>query len=128
MKTLKRTLAAAELVLIFPAGLFMTALFVRNVQPEQYQPAHAAAQIVTCYAKGPVWLTLWTLMMALPFAVLVIGGATLVRNWRRDAELRRAAWEMLSLIRGNLATLVIAVATLASAGILGIVALHALTD
>ncbi|HTZ97539.1 MAG TPA: hypothetical protein VMB18_14150 [Terriglobales bacterium] len=128
MKTLKRTLAAAELVLIFPAGLFMTALFVRNVQPEQYQPAHAAAQIVTWYAKGPVWLTLWTLMMALPFAVLVIGGATLVRNWRRDAELRRAAWEMLSLIRGNLATLVIAVATLASAGILGIVALHALTD
>ena len=125
---MKRTIAAAELLLILPATLFMTALFVRNLQPERFQPAHAAAQIVTWYAKGPVWLTLWLLLMALPLAVLVIGGATLLGSWRADAELRGAARETLRLIRGHLATLLIAAATLTSAGILAIVALHALTD
>ena len=29
----KRAIAATELLLIFPATLFMTALFVRNLQP-----------------------------------------------------------------------------------------------
>jgi hypothetical protein len=34
----KRTIAATEPLLIFPAAIFMTALFVRNLQPLQYQP------------------------------------------------------------------------------------------
>ena len=42
-----RALAATELALIFPAALFMTALFVRNLQPPQYEPAHTAERIVT---------------------------------------------------------------------------------
>jgi hypothetical protein len=38
MNTFKRAIAAAELLLVFPAVLFMTALFVRNLQPLQYEP------------------------------------------------------------------------------------------
>jgi hypothetical protein len=39
MKSLKYIVAATELLLVFPALLFMTALFVRNLQPQQFEPA-----------------------------------------------------------------------------------------
>ncbi|HZP17605.1 MAG TPA: hypothetical protein VFB00_06555 [Terriglobales bacterium] len=52
MKHFKRVFAATELLLIFPAALFMTALFLRNVLPEQFEPAHTAAWIVNWYAPG----------------------------------------------------------------------------
>jgi ABC-type Fe3+ transport system permease subunit len=128
VKIFNRAIAAAELVLIFPATLFMTALFVRNLQPEQYEPAHAAAQIVNWYSKGPVWLTLWIALMAMPLAVLLIGGSTLLRSWNNNAELRQAARQMVRTVRAHLATLLIAGATVVAGGILGIVALHAITD
>ena len=127
MNTIKRTIAATELLLIFPAALFMTALFVRNLQPLQYEPAHAAERIVTWYSLRP-HVGLWVLLIALPFAVLVIGCATLLRNWNDDVELRQAALQTLAAIRAHLATLFVAAATFAAAGILAIVALHSLTD
>ena len=126
LTTIKRTIAVTELVLVSPAALFMTALFVRNWQPEEYEPAHSAQRIVVWYSARP-W-TLWILLMALPFAVLVIGCTTLVRGWREDAELRETARRTFADIRAHLPTLLVALATLAAAGILGIVALHALTD
>jgi hypothetical protein len=49
--TTRRWIAATELTLIFPAALFMTALFVRNLQPQQYEPAHTAQQIVMWYVR-----------------------------------------------------------------------------
>jgi len=127
MNTTKRIIAAAELLLIFPAVLFMTAIFVRELQPQQYEPAHTAQLIVTWYAVRPR-LGLWVLLMALPFAVLLIGCATLLRGWSDDDELRKAARQTLAAIRGHLATLIVAVATLTAGGILAIVALHSLTD
>jgi len=128
MKPLKRAIAATELLLIFPAALFMTALFLREIQPEQFEPAHTAKLIVSWYATGPVWLTLWILLMAMPLAVLFIGGATLLRSWRNDAELRQAARQTLGTVRSHLATLLIATAALAAGCILAVVALHAVTD
>lgn len=128
MKVFRRAIAATEPAADLPAALFMTALFLRNVQPEQYQPAHAAQLIVNWFTKGPVWLVLWMLLMALPLTVLVIGGATLLGSWKRHAELRQAARQMLGIVRTHLATLLIAAATLAAGGILAIVALHAITD
>jgi hypothetical protein len=74
VKIFRRGIAATELLLIFPAALFMAALFLRNVQPDEYQPAHTAQLIVRWFTQGPVWLVLWVLLMALPLAVLVIGG------------------------------------------------------
>jgi ABC-type Fe3+ transport system permease subunit len=127
MKSLKRAIAATELLLIFPAALFMTALFLREIQPEQFEPAHTAKLIVSWYAAGPVWLTLWILLMSMPLAVLVIGGATLLRSWKNDAELRQAARQTLAMVRAHLATLLIALVTLAAGGILAVVALHAVT-
>jgi hypothetical protein len=39
MGTAKRALSATEVLLVFPAVLFMTALFMRDVQPPDYEPA-----------------------------------------------------------------------------------------
>src|ERR1700674_3970317 len=111
MKTIRRAIAAAELLLIFPAVLFMTTLFVRNLQPQQYEPAHTAERIVTWYAVRPR-VGLWVLLMALPLAVLITGCATLLRSWNGDVELRQAARQMLAAIHAHLATLIVGVATL----------------
>jgi hypothetical protein len=125
--TRKWTVATLELLLVFPATLFMTALFVRNLQPQQYEPAHTAQQIVTWYAVRPR-VGLWVLLIALPLAVLVTGCVTLLSAWSRDAELRHATENVLAAIRAHSAMLLVFVATFASAAILAIVALHVLTD
>lgn len=122
----KRVVPTAVLAGILPALLFMTALFVRNLQPQQYEPAHTAQRIVAWYAARQ-W-TLWGLLMALPLAVLIAGSATLAHRWRADAALRQAARETLPRLRTHLSTLLIAGATLAAAGVLAIVALHTMTS
>jgi ABC-type Fe3+ transport system permease subunit len=127
MRPQKYTLAATEVLLIFPAALFMAALFLRNVQPLQYEPAHAAQQIVNWYAGRPQ-IGLWAFLIALPLTVLVTGGATLFRRWSDDSELREAAQRTLAALRAHLATVMISGATLAAGGILAIVALHLVTD
>lgn len=53
MKPIQRAIAVTELALVFPAALFMTALFGRNLQPQQYEPARSAERIVAWYAAGP---------------------------------------------------------------------------
>lgn len=121
-----RTIAAIELALIFPAALFMTALVVRNLQPLQYEPAHAAQQLVMWYA-GRIW-TLWVLLLALPLTVLVTGCATLLHRWTCDIDLRHTAWQSLAAIRAHLATLLVAATTLTAGGILAIVVLHMLAN
>ena len=127
MKTTHRSLAALELLLVFPAVLFMTALFARNVQPLQYEPAHTAQRIVDWYAARP-HLGLWVLLIALPLAVLTTGSVTLAREWRRNRDLRDATLQTCALMRSHAPSLLIASATAAAAGILAVVALHLLTD
>lgn len=127
MNPLRRAIAAAELVLVFPAVLFMTALFVRNLQPQPYEPAHTAQRIVMWYAANP-HVGLWVLLIALPFIVLVTGGLTLLRNWRDDGELRQALRQTMHTIRAYASVLLVAAATASAAGILAIVALHVATD
>jgi len=127
MKTIKPVIAAAELLLIFPAALFMSALFVRELQPQQFEPAHTAQQIVSWYAARP-HVGLWVLLIALPLIVLTTGIFTLLRVWNSNAELRGATRQTRATVRAHLATLFVAAATLAAFGFLAIVALHMLTD
>lgn len=127
MKTLRRAIAAGELLLIFPASLFMAALFLRETQPQQYEPAHTAAKIIDWYAARP-HLGLWIFLCALPVTVLALGVATLTRTWRQDSELRLASRQMVHLVRANFAMLLISLATLSAAAILSIVALHLGTE
>lgn len=126
MKTLPRLLAALELTLVFPAVLFMSALFARSIQPVQFEPAHTAQRIVDWYAASP-HVGLWLLLIAFPLLVLAIGSASLARQWLRDPGLRDAASRTLALIRSYAAALLIAGATCVAGVILAIVALHLVT-
>lgn len=125
MKTTKPALAATELLLVFPAVLFMTALFVRNLQPQQYEPARTAQRIVDWYAASP-HVGLWVLLIAMPLAVLFIGTVTLVRAWKADANLRESARQLAGILRAHVATALITLATLMAAVIVAIVAMHVL--
>ena len=127
MRLNKYTVPTAELLLIFPAALFMTALFVRNLQPLQYEPAHTAQQIVNWYAARPR-VGLWIFLIGLPLAVLVTGCATLLKRWSEEEELRQAARQTVTVLASHWTTLAVFGSTLVSGGILAIVALHLLSD
>ena len=127
MPIAKRAVATAELLLLFPSSLFMTALVVRTLQPAQYEPAHTAQRIVSWYAERP-HVGLWLLLIALPLAALATGAATLLRSWVGEPNLRLASRETFATIRNHLATLFIAAATLIAGCILEIVALHVLAN
>ncbi len=124
---LKRSIATIELLLIAPASLFMLALFMREVQPEQYQPARAAGQIVNWFAARP-HIGLHLFLIALPLVALIVGASTALRLWRNDEHLRQHATDTLATLRANASFLLISAATLVAFAILTIVALHILTD
>ena len=127
MKPLRSAVATLEAVLIVPAALFMTALFVRNLQPQQFEPAHSAQRIVDWYAAR-THLGLWVFLIGLPLAVLTVGCASLVRSWRSEPAMRSAAKECAGAVRRHIAVVVVALATGTSTVILSIVALHLITD
>jgi hypothetical protein len=122
----KRVVAVMELVLIFPAVLFMTALVLRNLQPLQYEPARSAQQLVMWYA-GRMW-TLWFLLLGLPLIVLVSGCAELLRSYNRDIFLPLTSQKSLAMVRAHLSSLFIAATTLMAVVILAIVVLHVLAN
>ncbi len=124
MHTLTRFIAAMQLALILPAALFLTAVLVAVGDAPQYDLPHLAQRIVTWYSARP-W-TLWLLLLALPFAVLVSGCATLLRSWKHDVEPPHSA--RLAMIPAPLATLFIAGTTLLSVAILAVVVLHMLAN
>lgn len=121
-----RVIAIMELLLIFPAVLFMTALVLRNLQPLQYEPARSAQQVVMWYA-GRMW-TLWSLLLGLPLIVLVSGCAELLRSYNRDIVPLLSSQKSLALVRAHLFSLFIAATTLVAGVILTIVVLHVLAN
>ena len=127
MNAIKRTLAVTELLLVLPATLFMTSLFVRNIQPAPYEPAQTARRVVEWFSTKP-HLGLQVFLIAMPLAALVLGFTTVLRSWRGDEEVRQAAVKTLATARAHLATLLIAGATLVAGCVLAIVALHVMTD
>ena len=124
--TIYRAVAAIQLALIAPAALFMTMVIVRAMQPQEHEPAHSAQRIMLWFA-GRRW-TLDVLLIALPMLVVLLGGATVLRLWRGDANLRQDALGTVAVIRAHFTALLIATTTLVAAGILTIVAVHVLTD
>jgi hypothetical protein len=124
---IKRSIATLELLLIFPASLFMLSLFLRDVQPVPCQPAQAARDIVNWFAARQV-IGLQLFLIALPFTALILGVAFTLRTWRNDPRLRQLALDAISTVRAYASFLLIAAATLLAGSILAIVALHVLTD
>jgi len=79
MRTVIRLVTAMQLALLLPAALFMTAVLVSAGDAPQYDLARIAQRVVMWYSAR-LW-TLWLLLLALPFAVLVSGAVTLARLW-----------------------------------------------
>jgi hypothetical protein len=106
--------AAVQVALLFPALLFLGSVLVAKGGPPQYDLGHFAEQIVQWYAAR-MW-TLFLLLLALPFGVLVTGWLTLFATPGLEAK------------RPSLASIVVSWATLTSAGVMGIVGLHVLAN
>ena len=127
MHAMRRTIAAAELLLVFPCAVFMTALFVRNLSPKEHDLARGAQRVVMWYARDP-HVGLWIYLITLPLAVIVIGSATLLYNWSSDEQFRQAARQTLAAVRAHFASFLIAGATLFACGSLAAITVHVLTD
>ncbi len=118
----KRTLAAAQLLLMFPAILFMGALVVRQLSPLSNEPAQSAQRIVMWYA-GRMW-TLWALLIALPLTALITGCAALLRSWSKLPELPNRVQQGFAIIRGDRAMRFVVLMTSTAGIVLAIVAIH----
>jgi hypothetical protein len=121
---MKRTLAAAHLLLISPSLLFLVAVIIQRLHPSQ--PAQTAQHIVTWYAER-MW-TLWILLLALPLSVLISGSISLLRDWSGSTQVATFAQKTVAVLLPAGARTSIAVTTATSAVIVGIVILHMLAD
>lgn len=121
---MKRILAAAHLLLISPAVLFLVAVIVQRLHP--LQPAQTTQHIVTWYAER-TW-TLWILLLALPLSVWVSGCISLLHDWSGSAQVASFAQKALAALHPAGARTSIAVTTAIAAVIVGIVILHMLAN
>ena len=116
-------IAAWALILVGPAVLFMAALILRELPPPTSEPARTANRIVNWYAAHPQ-LALWVLLLLLPFTVLMLGTAALLRTWEQNPELQYYAWRALAEIPEHWPALSIGGATLLSACVLTMITAH----
>ena len=117
----RRIIAATELVLIFPAALFLTAVVARHLEPLQF-----AQEIVTWYSVRQ-W-TLWVLLIGLPLGALLNGCMVLLPNSNDGTGEGQIAKHLFAAIRTQRPTQIIASATLAAGFILVVVVLHMLAN
>jgi hypothetical protein len=121
-----RTVAIVQVAFILPAALFLTSVLVGVGDQRQYELAHVAQRIVAWYS-GKRW-TLEFLLILLPFVALIAGSAALLRSWVGEPRPEPVMRASLAAIPAPLATLFVGWATLTSAGILAVVALHMLAN
>jgi hypothetical protein len=123
---MKRALAAAHLLLISPAVLFLVAVIVERLQPLQMGPAHTAQHIVMWYAER-MW-TLWILLLALPLSVLISGCISLLWNSSGIAPVASRPQKALAGLHPAEARTSVAATTVTAAVIVGVVILHMLAN
>jgi hypothetical protein len=122
MDTNRHIIAVTELVLIFPSALFMTAVVARHLPPLQ----SAAQRIVTWYSVR--YWTLPVLLIGLPFAALLAGCITLLSNRDRGSARLQAAGQSPAEVRTDLATRIVAVATVLAGAVLVVAVVHMLAN
>jgi heme/copper-type cytochrome/quinol oxidase subunit 2 len=93
----RRIIAATQLVLIFPAALFLTAVVARHLQPLQF-----AQEIVTWYSVR--YWTLWILLIGLPVTALLNGCIVLLHNSNDETDEGQITKQLFTAIRTELLT------------------------
>ena len=117
----RRIIAATQLVLIFPAALFLTAVVARHVQSLQF-----AQEIVTWYSVR--YWTLWVLLISSPLVALLNGCIVLLHNSNDGTDEGQITKQPFAAIRTELPVQIIAAATLTAGLILVVVVLHMLAN
>jgi len=120
-------IAALALTLVCPAVLFVTALFVRQVIPLQYEPARTADRIVRWYAAHPQ-LSLWLLLFLMPVSAFVLGTAALLRTWGDNPQLQHYTWRALEEIPEHWPAMSIGGATVLAAALVAMITRHLFRD
>jgi len=123
---MKRALAAAHLLLISPAVLFLVAVLVQRLQLLRNEPAHIAQHIVRWYAER-MW-TLWILLLAFPLSVLISGCLSLLWDSTAGGQIASLPQKALAALHPVGARTSVAVTTLTAAVIVGVVILHMLAN
>jgi len=123
---MKRALAAAHLLLISPAVLFLVAVIVERLEPLRTEPAHNAQHIVMWYAER-MW-TLWILLLALPLLVVISGCIWLLRDSSGSAQVASLPQKALAALHPSAARTSVAATTVTAAVIVGVVILHMLAN
>ena len=90
---------ALEWLLALPAAIFLFAAAFRGLQPQQYQPARTCAAIVAWTVAHVSHFGASILFLGMPGAVLLAGGGTLLRIWRKDATLRQDSAMTFAILR-----------------------------
>lgn len=116
-------IAALALTLVGPAVLFVTALFIRQLPMPWSEPARTAERIVGWYASHPQ-LSLWVLLLLLPFSAFILGLAALLRTWGDNPKLQYWAWRALTEIPEHWPAVSIGGLTLLALGVLVMITAH----
>ena len=120
--------AACEWLLILPATAFLAAAALRLLQPREYEPARTSWIIFEWTARHVSRFGAAILFIAMPGFVAAAGCAALLRNWRRNPELRQD-WAMtLAILRRHLPFELLAAAVLLAGAILTALVVHVVTD
>jgi hypothetical protein len=109
--------------LVGPAVLFVTALFLRQIPPAHREPARSADRIVSWFAAHPQ-LSLWVLLLMLPFGAFVLGSVALVRTWADNPQLQYYTWRALAEIPEHWPAMSIGGATFLAAAVLVTMTAH----
>ena len=115
--------ASVALVLIAPAVLFVLALFLRQWQPFDSEPARTAERVVRWYAAHSQF-SLWVLLLLLPLCAFILGSSALLRTWGDNPKLQDFTWRALAAIPEHLPAFLIAAATFVSASVLAMMTRH----
>jgi hypothetical protein len=116
-------IATWALALVCPALVFVMALFVRQVQPPDFEPARTAERILTWFAAHPQF-GLWVVLLLLPLSAFILGSAALLRTWGDNPQLRDYTWRALWAIPAHWPAVSIGGATVLAAGVLTMITAH----
>jgi hypothetical protein len=116
-------IAVWALALVCPALVFVTALFVRQVQPLESEPARTAERIVRWFAAHPQF-GLWVALLLFPLSAFILGSAALLRTWADNPQLRDYTSRALWAIPAHWPAVSIGGLTLLSAWVLTMITAH----
>jgi hypothetical protein len=114
-------IAALAMALVFPALLFVAALFLRQFRRADAAPARVAERVVSWYSAH-AQLGLWVLLLLMPLAAFVLGSAALLRTWAENADLRYFSWRVLAAIPAHWPAELVGAATVVSGYVLAMMA------